>query len=62
MANTANLDPGPDGIPGNVDDVLGPPTFDTSGGGNSSVGYCSTAIDNALGGLPLKVKAFKHLM
>ena len=62
VANTANLDPGPDGIPGNADDVLGSPTFDTSGGGNSNVQYCSTAIDDALGGLPLKVKAFIHLM
>ncbi len=62
VANTANLTPGPDGIPGNADDELGPPTFDTSGGGNSNVQYCSTAIDDVVAGLPLKVKAFRHLM
>ena len=38
------------------------PTPDTSGGGNSNVEYCSTAIYDSLGGVPLKVKAFKHLM
>ncbi|NIO08154.1 MAG: hypothetical protein GTO40_09195, partial [Deltaproteobacteria bacterium] len=53
VANTANLAPG---------GQLGVPTFDTSGAGNSGVQYCSTAIDNALSGLPLKIKAFRHMM
>jgi len=56
VANTQ----GPDGIPGTGDDVLGPPKFDTSGGGNSNVDYCSTAINNALGGLPLSPLTFRH--
>ena len=56
VANTQ----GPDGIPGTGDDMLGPPIFDTSGGGNSNVDYCSTAINNALGGLPLSPLTFRH--
>ena len=58
VANTA----GPDGLPGNPDDALGPPTFDTSGGGNGNVNYCSTIINNMVGSLPLRVVAFRHLI
>jgi hypothetical protein len=58
VANTA----GPDGFPGNSDDSFGPPTFDTSGGGNGNVNYCSTSINDMVGGLPLRVLAFKHLI
>ncbi len=58
VANTA----GPDGLSGNSDDAFGPPTFDTSGGGNGNVNYCSTIINDMIGGLPLRVLAFKHLM
>lgn len=37
---------GPDGIYGTADDVIGSsPTFDTSGGGNSDILYCSTAVN-----------------
>jgi len=56
VANTS----GPDGIPGTGDDALGPPTFNTAGGGNSNVDYCSTAINYALGGLPLSALTFRH--
>jgi len=58
VANTA----GTDGVPGTSDDVLGPPTFDTSGGGDGNVTYCSTVINNMVGGLPLRVLAFRHLL
>ncbi len=58
VANTA----GPDGIPGNSDDILAAPTFDTSGGGNGNVNYCSTILDMVKASLPLRVKAFNHLM
>jgi len=58
VANTA----GPDGVPGNGDDVLGPPTFDTAGGGNSNVSYCSTVMEQALRDVPPRTIAFNHLM
>ncbi len=58
VANTA----GPDGLLGNSDDAFGPPTFDTSGGGNGNVNYCSTFINNMVGSLPLRVLAFRHLI
>jgi len=58
VANTA----GPDGIPGTGDDALGPPTFDTNGGGNSNVSYCSTVMEQALRDVPPRTIAFKHLM
>ena len=58
VANTA----GPDSIPGTGDDVLGPPTFDTNGGGNSNVSYCSTVMEQALRDVPPRTIAFKHLM
>jgi Tfp pilus assembly protein PilX len=51
---------GPDGIPGTSDDALGPPTMDTSGGGRGNIIYCSTAIDDMLGGIPPRPIAFKH--
>lgn len=39
---------GSDGMYGTADDAIGPgPTFNTSGGGNSSHLYCSTAVNNA---------------
>jgi len=58
VANTA----GPDGIPGTGDDVLGPPTFDTSGGGRTNISYCSTAMSQALSDVPPRTIAFNHLM
>ena len=40
---------GPDGIYGTADDVIGSsPTFDTSGGGNSDILYCSNAVNLGL--------------
>ncbi len=51
---------GPDGIPGTSDDALGPPLMDTSGGGESIIVYCSTAIDDMLAGIPPRPIAFKH--
>jgi len=51
---------GPDSIPGTSDDALGPPTMDTSGGGRGNIIYCSTAIDDMLGGIPPRPIAFKH--
>lgn len=57
VANTA----GPDGIPGNIDDAMGAPTLDTSGGGNGNIQYCSTVIDSVDSGLPLRVLAFRQL-
>jgi hypothetical protein len=37
---------GPDGIYGTADDAIGSgPTLDTSGGGNSDILYCSSAIN-----------------
>ena len=44
VANTA----GADGIPGTADDAMGAAVLNTSGGGNSNLQYCSTAINNAL--------------
>ena len=58
VANTA----GPDGIPGNGDDVLGAPTFDTSGGGTTNIHYCSTAMGDALSDVPPRTIAFNHWM
>jgi hypothetical protein len=57
VANTR----GPDGIAGTADDVLGPPSLNTSGGGNSNVNYCSTANYNGLALLPLRIVTFKQL-
>jgi hypothetical protein len=58
VANTA----GADAIPGTGDDTLGPPTFDTNGGGNSNVNYCSTVIKNALSVVTPRPVAFRQLM
>jgi hypothetical protein len=52
---------GPDGIAGTADDVLGPPTLNTSGGGESNILYCSTAIDDMLAGIPPRPISFKHI-
>jgi len=52
---------GPDGIAGTADDALGPPTFDTSGGGNSKISYCSTAINDMLVDIPPRPISFNHL-
>jgi len=51
---------GPDGIAGTADDVLGPPSLNTSGGGQSNIIYCSTVIDDMLGGIPPRPISFKH--
>lgn len=60
VANTR----GPDNILGTADDdtALGAPTFDTSGGGNSSIEYCSTALNNVQSQLPLSVVAYRHIL
>jgi hypothetical protein len=52
---------GPDGIAGTADDELGPPTLNTSGGGQSNIIYCSTAIDDMLAGIPPRPISFKHV-
>ena len=57
VANTA----GPDGLPGTMDDAMGAPTLDASGGGNGNVQYCSTVIASVESGLPLRVMAFRQL-
>ena len=51
---------GPDGIAGTADDVLGPPSLNTSGGGQSNIIYCSTAIDDMLSDIPPRPISFKH--
>jgi len=56
VANTL----GPDGVPGTADDVLGSPTLDTSGGGDSNIRFCSTVIDDMIGAVPPRPIAFKH--
>ena len=52
---------GPDDVPGTTDDVLGASTLNTSGGGNSNIVYCSTAVDDAFATLPVTPRAFKDL-
>ena len=56
VANTLGLD----GIPGTADDALGPPTFNTSGGGKSNVSFCSTVIEDMLAGIPPRPITFRH--
>ncbi len=51
---------GPDGIPGTSDDALGPPVFDTSGGGAANIRFCSTVIEDVLAGIPPRPISFKH--
>ncbi len=51
---------GPDGIAGTADDVLGPPSLNTSGGGQSNIIYCSTVIDNMLSDIPPRPISFRH--
>ncbi len=51
---------GPDGIIGTADDALGPPNFNTAGGGAANFHYCSTVIDDMLGGIPPRPISFKH--
>ncbi len=58
VANTV----GSDGIMYTGDDALGPPTFDTSGGGASNIHYCSTVMEQALTDVPPRTIAFNHLM
>jgi len=58
VANTV----GPDSIMYTGDDVLGPPTFDTSGGGASNIHYCSTVMEQAIRDVPPRTIAFNHLM
>ncbi len=52
---------GPDGIAGTADDVLGSPSLNTSGGGQSNIIYCSTAIDDMLSDIPPRPISFKHV-
>ncbi len=58
VANTV----GPDTIMYTGDDALGPPTFNTSGGGVSNIHYCSTVMEQALTDVPPRTIAFNHLM
>ncbi len=58
IANTV----GSDGIMYTGDDALGPPSFNTSGGGASNIHYCSTVMEQALRNVPPRTIAFKHLM
>jgi Tfp pilus assembly protein PilX len=68
VANTV----GADGIIGTADDSLGLSQLDTSGGGNSNIQHCSSAINNALGNLdsppapppnaPLTARTFRQLL
>jgi hypothetical protein len=58
VANTV----GPDSIMYTGDDVLGPPTFDTSGGGASNIHYCFTVMEQAIKDVPPRTIAFNHLM
>ncbi len=58
IANTV----GPDSIMHTGDDALGPPTYNTGGGGASNVHYCSTAMEQALIDVPPRTIAFRHLM
>jgi len=58
IANTV----GPDSIMYTGDDALGPPTFNTAGGGESHINYCSTAMEQALIDVPPRTIAFNHLM
>jgi Tfp pilus assembly protein PilX len=65
VANTA----GADGIVGNVDDAMGAAVLNTSGGGNSNVQYCSSAISDAINQTtttptysPLLVKSFRQVL
>jgi len=51
---------GPDGIIGTADDALGPPNFNTAGGGAANFHFCSTVIDDMLGAVPPRPIAFKH--
>ncbi|MBI4525484.1 MAG: pilus assembly PilX N-terminal domain-containing protein [Deltaproteobacteria bacterium] len=64
VANTA----GPDGIPGNADDVMGMSILNTSGQGTSNLQYCSSAVNNSIATTtppptyqPLAVRSFKHV-
>ncbi len=52
---------GPDGIIGTADDMLGPPSLNTAGGGAANFLYCSTVIDDMLGGIPPRPISFKHI-
>jgi len=65
VASTA----GSDGIVGNADDAMGPAILNTSGGGASNVGYCSSAVNNAIDATappptysPLIVKSFREIL
>jgi hypothetical protein len=65
VANTA----GADGIVGNADDAMGAAVLNTSGGGNSNIQYCSSAIADAINNTtttptyaPLLVKSFRQAL
>jgi hypothetical protein len=65
VANTS----GPDGVPGTADDTMGASVLNTSGGGNSNIQYCSSAVSNALSLTaqtptysPLIVKSFRQVL
>jgi Tfp pilus assembly protein PilX len=65
VANTS----GADGIPGTADDAMGAAVLNTSGGGNSNIQYCSSAVANALSltassptYAPLIVKSFRQVL
>jgi hypothetical protein len=65
VANTS----GADGTPGTADDAMGAAVLNTSGGGNSNIQYCSSAVTNALTltaptptYAPLIVKSFRQVL
>ena len=65
VANTS----GADGTPGTADDAMGAAVLNTSGGGNSNIQYCSSAVANALSltaitptYAPLIVKSFRQVL
>jgi hypothetical protein len=57
---TADDCSGPDGISGNSDDGVAESTFNTSGGGAGTTGYCSTYIDQMKFLLPLRIVSFRQ--
>lgn len=65
IANTS----GADGNPGTANDTLGRARINTSGGGNSNIQYCSSAVANALSltapaptYAPLIVKSLRQIL
>ena len=51
----------PDGISGNSDDGFAQATYDVSGAGNSTTGYCSTLFTTWQAKKPLAIAAFRQM-